>query len=202
TGEAALDAVASQRFDLVVLDLVLPDMGGIDVCRSLREWSRVPVIVLSVHAEEEVKIRALNGGADEYITKPFSAPELIARMESMLRRASWEATPVEPIIRADNGEVEIDLARRMVSRGGTDVHLTPVEFELLAFLARNAGRLITHGMLLRSALGPTSETATGTLRVHIGSLRKKLEQDSSNPRIIITEPGIGYRLRADPSRTL
>ncbi|MEA2639399.1 MAG: two-component system, OmpR family, operon response regulator KdpE [Chloroflexota bacterium] len=199
TGEAALDAMATQPFDLVILDLVLPDIDGVEVCRRLREWSRLPVIVLSVHGEEQIKIRALNEGADDYVTKPFSAPELLARMGSTLRRASWEAAPAEPVVYADDGAVEIDLARRLVSRDMQEVHLTPIEFELLSFLTRHAGRVITHGHLLRSALGPSYDGATGTLRVHIASLRKKLEADPAHPRIIVTEPGIGYRLRADSS---
>ncbi len=197
TGEDALDAVATQTFDLMILDLVLPDMDGVEVCRRLREWSRLPVIVLSVHGEEEIKIRALNAGADDYVSKPFSAPELLARMGSTLRRASWESAPEEPVVYLAEGRIALDLARRLVHRDGQEVHLTPIEFELLAFLARHAGRVITHGHILRSVLGPRYEDANGTLRVHVASLRKKLEVDPAHPEIIITEPGIGYRLRAD-----
>ena len=196
-GETALDAVAADGFDLVILDLVLPDIEGVEVCSRLREWSRVPVIVLSALGDEQMKVRALNAGADDYVTKPFSAPELLARMGSALRRSSWEQAPVEPLIRMADGEVEIDLSRRLVFRGGREVHLTPIEYELFSFLARHNGRVITHAHILRSVLGVGYEDATGTLRVHIASLRKKLEANPARPRIILTEPGVGYRLQAD-----
>jgi two-component system KDP operon response regulator KdpE len=198
TGEAALDAAASTAWDLMILDLVLPDLDGIEVCRRLREWSRVPVVVLSALGEEEIKVRALDQGADDYVTKPFSAPELLARMRSALRRAAAEASPpVEPVLTAGDRRVTLDLARRLVSCEGNAVHLTPTEYELLRFLALQAGRVITHGQLLRSVMGPGYEDATGSLRVHMASLRKKLEADPSRPTIIVTEPGIGYRLRVD-----
>jgi two-component system KDP operon response regulator KdpE len=195
SGEAALDALATQSFDLVILDLVLPDLDGVEVCRRLREWSRLAVVVLSAHGDEEIKIRALDVGADDYVTKPFSAPELLARMRSALRRASVETTPTEAVIHA--GEVTIDLAHRLVSRSGQDVHLTPTEYDLLRVLATQAGRVITHGQLLRSVMGRGYEDATNTLRVHVASLRKKLEADPGSPRLVVTEPGIGYRLYAD-----
>jgi two-component system KDP operon response regulator KdpE len=195
SGEAALDALVTQSFDLVILDLVLPDLDGVEVCRRLREWSHLAVVVLSAHGDEEIKIRALDVGADDYVTKPFSAPELLARMRSALRRASVETTPAEPIIHA--GEVTIDLAHRLVSRSGQDVHLTPTEYDLLRVLATQAGRVITHGQLLRSVMGRGYEDATNTLRVHVASLRKKLEADPGSPRLVVTEPGIGYRLYAD-----
>jgi two-component system, OmpR family, KDP operon response regulator KdpE len=194
-GEAALDAVASAEFDLMILDLMLPDVDGVEVCRRVREWSRLPVVVLSAHGEEEVKVRALDEGADDYVTKPFSAPELLARMRSALRRASVETAPSEPIIRV--ADVEIDLARRRVVRAGQEVHLTPTEYDLVRVLAQQAGRVITHGHLLRSVMGRGYEDATGTLRVHVASVRKKLEPDPARPRVIVTEPGIGYRLHAD-----
>ena len=194
-GEAALDALVSEPFDLMILDLILPDVDGVEVCRRVREWSRLPVVVLSALGEEEVKVRALDQGADDYVTKPFSAPELLARMRSALRRASVNTTPAEPLVRA--GDVEIDLARRLVARAGREVHLTPTEYDLLRVLAQQAGRVITHGHLLRSVMGRGYEDATGTLRVHMASLRKKLEADPARPRLIVTEPGIGYRLYAD-----
>ena len=194
-GEAALDALATANFDLVILDLMLPDLDGVEVCRRVRESSHLPVVVLSAHGEEEIKVRALDEGADDYVTKPFSAPELLARMRSALRRASVEATPSEPVIRAC--EVEIDMIRRRVLRAGQEVHLTPTEYDLVRVLAQQAGRVITHGYLLRSVMGRGYEDATGTLRVHVASLRKKLEADPSRPRIIVTEPGIGYRLHVD-----
>jgi two-component system KDP operon response regulator KdpE len=197
SGEAALDAAASQPFDVMILDLMLPDVEGVEVCRRLREWSRLPVIVLSAHDEEEFKVRALDEGADDYVTKPFSAPELLARMRSAVRRAADSTTPDEPVMHAADGAVELDFARRRVLRHAEEVHLTPTEYDLLRFLARQPGRVITHGHLLRSTLGDAYADANGTLRVHIASLRKKIELDPSSPRIILTEPGIGYRLRVD-----
>jgi len=197
SGEAALDAAVSQPWDLMILDLMLPDLDGVEVCRRLREWSRLPVLVLSANGEDDVKVRALDLGADDYVTKPFSAPELLARMRSALRRAAVDTEPSPPLISAADGHVTIDLARRLVFRDEVEVHLTPTEYELLRFLARQAGRVITHGQLLRAVMGNGYEDATGTLRVHIASLRKKLEPDPGRPRIIVTEPGIGYRLRAD-----
>ena len=197
TGEGALDALVIQPFDLMILDLMLPDVDGVEVCRRLREWSRLPVVVLSAHGEEEVKVRALDQGADDYVTKPFSAPELLARMRSAMRRTAVNTAPSEPIVRAGGGDVEIDLVRRHVTRGGQEVHLTPTEYELLRVLSNEVGRVITHGNLLRSVMGRGYEDATGTLRVHIASLRKKLEANPARPRIIVTEPGIGYRLQVD-----
>jgi two-component system KDP operon response regulator KdpE len=197
TGEAALDSLTVQPFDLMILDLMLPDVDGVEVCRRLREWSRLPVVVLSAHGEEEVKVKALDEGADDYVTKPFSAPELLARMRSSMRRASVETTPAEPIVRTGLGDVEINLAMRSVTRAGQEVHLTPTEYDLLRVLALEVGRVITHGHLLRSVMGRGYEDATGTLRVHIVSLRKKLEVNPGRPRIIVTEPGIGYRLQID-----
>ncbi len=197
TGEGALDALVIQPFDLMILDLMLPDVDGVEVCRRLREWSRLPVVVLSAHGEEVVKVRALDEGADDYVTKPFSAPELLARMRSAMRRASVNAAPSEPIVRTGGGEVEIDLVRRQVTRSGHEVHLTPTEYDLLRTLATEVGRVITHGNLLRMVMGRGYEDATGTLRVHIASLRKKLEANPARPRIIVTEPGIGYRLQVD-----
>jgi two-component system KDP operon response regulator KdpE len=194
-GEAALDALAAAEFDVIILDLVLPDLDGVEVCRRVREWSQLPVVVLSAHDDEDLKIRALDGGADDYVTKPFSAPELLARMRSALRRATVSSTPSEPRVQID--DLEIDLARRRVLRSGSEVHLTPTEYDLLRVLLQHTGRVITHGFLLRSVMGRGYEDATGTLRVHVASLRKKLEIDPSRPRIIKTEPGIGYRVDVD-----
>jgi two-component system KDP operon response regulator KdpE len=198
TGEAALDALASQAFSLVILDLVLPDLDGVEVCRRLREWSRLPVVVLSAHGEVEIKVRALDEGADDFVTKPFSSAELLARMRNAMRRASVEdPRATEPVVHTGAGDVEIDLARRTVLRAGQEVHLTPTEYALLRVLAREVGRVITHGYLLRSVMGRGYEDATGSLRVHVASLRKKLEANPASPRIIVTEPGIGYRLQVD-----
>jgi two-component system, OmpR family, KDP operon response regulator KdpE len=195
TGEAALEAVAVRPPDPVILDLALPGIDGVEVCRRVREWSHVPIIVLSAHGDDEAKVRALDEGADDYLTKPFSVPELLARMRVALRHATAAADTGDQIVRA--GAVEIDLARRVVTRGGRQVHLTPTEYGLLRFLAQHAGRVITHGHLLRSVLGVGYDDATGSLRVHIASLRKKLEADPSQPKLLITEPGVGYRLRVE-----
>lgn len=195
TGEEGLDAAAARPPDLVILDLGLPDIDGIDVCRRLREWSQVPVIVLSAHGDDEAKVRALDEGADDYVTKPFSIPELLARMRVSLRHAAGLAEQQASVMRF--GEVELDFNRRIVTREGEEVHLTPTEYNLLRFLAQHAGRVITHGHLLRTLLGPGAEDATGTLRFHVAGLRKKLEPDPSDPQLLVTEPGVGYRLRAE-----
>lgn len=195
TGGAALDAVAVHPPDLVILDLALPDIDGVVVTQRIREWSRLPIIVLSAHGEDEAKVRALDEGADDYLTKPFSVPELLARMRVALRHAAAVTDTGDQVVRA--GDVEIDLARRLVRRAGREVHLTPTEYSLLRFLAQHGGRVITHGQLLRSVLGVGYEDATGSLRVHIVSLRKKLEADPSRPTLLVTEPGVGYRLRVD-----
>jgi two-component system KDP operon response regulator KdpE len=196
-GEQALDLAASQPPALIILDLGLPDVDGIEVCRRLRAWSRVPILVLSAHGDDEAKVRALDEGADDYVTKPFSVPELLARMRVALRHAAEVELGAgeRQIVRA--GTVEIDLARRLVTRDGQEVHLTPTEYGLLRCLAQYAGRVITHRQLLRWALGAGYEESTGPLRVYIAGLRKKLEADLSQPRLIVTEPGVGYRLRAD-----
>jgi two-component system KDP operon response regulator KdpE len=195
SGAAALEATAVHPPDVIILDLGLPDLDGIEVCRRLREWTRLPIIVLSAHGDDEAKVRALDEGADDYVTKPFSMPELLARIRVALRRAATATETGEPVIRA--GDVVIDLARRVVTRAGQEVHLTPTEYGLLRFLAQHAGRVVTHGHLLRSVLGPGYEDATGALRVYIAGLRKKLEADPAQPRLLLTEPGVGYRLRAD-----
>jgi two-component system, OmpR family, KDP operon response regulator KdpE len=192
SGGEALDKVSERAPDLVILDLVLPDLDGVEVCRRVREWSRVPVIVLSAHGEDETKVRALDEGADDYVTKPFSMSELLARMRAVLRRGQT-AEGVEPVIRV--GDVEIDLSRRVVLRATSEVHLTPTEYALLRSLCQHAGRVLTHGQLLRSAMGPDHEDAMSLLRFHILSLRRKLEKDPSAPSLIVTEPGVGYRLR-------
>jgi len=196
TGEAALDQAATRPPELVILDLSLPDIDGVQICKRLREWTQLPVIILSAHGDDEAKVRALDEGADDYVTKPFSVPELLARMRVALRRAARAASdaPSSPI-RA--GDLEIDLARRLVSRTTEQIHLTPTEYGVLRYLAEHAGRVVTHGQLLRSVMGPGYEDAVGSLRVYVASLRKKLETDPSQPRIITTEPGVGYRFRAD-----
>jgi len=195
TGGAALDQVATRPPALIILDLSLPDVDGVEVCRRLREWTQVPVIILSANSEDEAKVRALDEGADDYVTKPFSVTELLARMRVAVRRAARATEPAAVVIRA--AEIEIDLSRRLVSRGGEEVHLTPTEYGVLRYLADHAGRVVTHGQLLRSVMGPGYEDAVGSLRVYVASLRKKLEADPATPHLITTEPGVGYRFRAD-----
>ncbi len=195
TGEAALAQAALRPPELVILDLSLPDLDGVEVCRRLREWTQLPVIILSANGEDEAKVRALDEGADDYVTKPFSVLELLARMRVAARRAARGTDTPAVVIHA--GDVEIDMARRLVLRSGEEVHLTPTEYGVLRYLAEHAGRVVTHGQLLRSVMGPGYEDAVGSLRVYVASLRKKLELDAAQPRVITTEPGVGYRFRAD-----
>jgi two-component system KDP operon response regulator KdpE len=195
TGEAALDMALAHPPLMVILDLCLPDMDGVEVMRRLRERSRLPIVVLSVRRDDEAKVQALDAGADDYVTKPFSVPELLARMRVALRhRPLVGAVAARLVVR---GDIEIDLNRRVVRGTGSEVHLTPIEYGLLRCLAQNAGRVVTHGRLLRAVLGGTENDVTGSLRVHISNLRKKLEVVGSEPRLVVTEPGVGYRLKAD-----
>jgi two-component system, OmpR family, KDP operon response regulator KdpE len=195
TGEAALDRASVNPPLLVILDLSLPDTNGVEVTRRLREWTQVPIVILSVRGDDDAKVRALDAGADDYVTKPFSVPELLARMRVALRHSAANADTASGVL--VSGEIEIDLTRRVVRRGGTEVHLTPTEYGLLRFMAQHAERVVTHGQLLRSVLGAGYEDAVGSLRVFITNLRKKLEADPSEPRLIVTEPGVGYRLKVD-----
>jgi two-component system KDP operon response regulator KdpE len=192
TKQAALDAVSVRPPDALVLDLVLPDGSGIEVCQEIRRWSQVPIVVLSAVGDEQQKVRALDAGADDYVTKPFGSEELLARMRAVLRRRSEEGDSAVRV-----GELEIDLADRSVRRDGEQLHLTPIEFDLLSKLAEHPGRLVTHRQLLQEVWGPGYEDETHYLRVHFAHVRAKIEPDPSNPRYVITEPGIGYRLRAD-----
>ena len=193
TKHEALDAVAVRQPDAMVLDLVLPDGSGVDVCSEIRSWSALPIVVLSAVGDEREKVRALDAGADDYITKPFGTDELLARLRAVLRRSDDEDT--EPAIAT--GDLVIDMAARRVTRAGQDVHLTPIEFDLLKTLARHRGKLVTHRQLLKTVWGPAYETETHYLRVHFAHLRAKIEPDASHPRYILTEPGVGYRLRDD-----
>jgi two-component system KDP operon response regulator KdpE len=194
TKEEALAALALRPPDALVLDLVLPDGQGVEVCQEVRRWSRLPIVVLSAVGDEREKVRALDAGADDYVTKPFGTDELLARLRAVLRRsAEAGGSP-----RLELGELVIDLADRSVSRGGEEVHLTPIEFELVRVLAQNHGRLVTHRQLLQEVWGPEYGAETHYLRVHVAHIRSKLEPDSSRPRYLITEPGVGYRLR-DPA---
>jgi two-component system KDP operon response regulator KdpE len=191
TGEEALDVAAVSHPDAAIIDLVLPDIDGVEVCRRLREWTDIPIIVLSAVGEEDSKVRALSAGADDYVTKPFGPRELIARLQAVLRRSGGE--PDDSRIAADG--LELDLAARVVTLDGDEVHLTPKEFELLRTLARNRGRLITHRELLTSVWGPGYADDTQVLRAHVANLRRKIEPDDG-PRYIKTDPGVGYRFAA------
>jgi two-component system, OmpR family, KDP operon response regulator KdpE len=192
TKQEALDVVSVRPPDAIVLDLVLPDGSGLDVATEIRKWSQVPIVVLSAVGDEQQKVLALDAGADDYVTKPFGTEELLARMRAVLRRRTEDG---DSMVRV--GELEIDLADRSVRRGGEEVHLTPIEFDLLGKLAEHPGRLVTHRQLLQQVWGPGYEDETHYLRVHFAHVRSKLEPDPSNPTYVITEPGIGYRLRAD-----
>jgi two-component system, OmpR family, KDP operon response regulator KdpE len=191
TKSEALDAVSVRPPDAMVLDLVLPDGSGVDVCREVRAWSSLPIIVLSAVGDEREKVRALDVGADDYITKPFGTEELLARLRAVMRRAGDERE--EPLV--EIGELTIDLADRRVTRDGEQIHLTPIEFDILRELARHRGKLVTQRQLLQAVWGPGYDLETHYLRVHVAHIRSKLEPDSSNPTYLITEPGVGYRLR-------
>jgi two-component system KDP operon response regulator KdpE len=191
TASEALDRAAVRPPQAAIVDLVLPDGDGIEVTRRLREWSEMPILVLSAVGEEEQKVRALEAGADDYVTKPFGARELVARLQAALRRAS-RAGGEEPRIEAEG--LEVDIAARTVLRDGEPVHLTPIEFDLLRVLARNRGRLMTHRALLVEVWGPGYADDVQALRTHIARLRAKIEpQGSPVPRYIVTDPGVGYR---------
>lgn len=185
--------------DLVLLDLGLPDRDGLTVIKALREWSLAPVIVLSARGQEDDKIRALDGGADDYLIKPFSANELLARIRVALRHVA-QRTPVRDTI-VEFGDVRVDLDRRVVTRAGQEVHLTPHEYKLLEVLLHHADRVVTHRQLLREVWGPGHGNETRSLRVYMASLRQKLEPVPGRPRWLTTETGIGYRLRLDPDLT-
>jgi two-component system KDP operon response regulator KdpE len=189
-GVVGLDMAIDSTPDLVILDLAMPDMGGLEVCRELRTWFEAPILVLSVRSSDAEKIEALDAGADDYLTKPFSAGELLARIRALLRRAGGRAVPA-PVVSA--GDIEIDIAHRRVTRCGEDVDLTKTEFEILALLARNADCVVTSRMILQTVWGEEYADDTQTLRVHISHLRKKVEPHASVPRYILTEPGVGFR---------
>jgi two-component system KDP operon response regulator KdpE len=190
-GQEALDLAAVRNPDAAIIDLVLPDTDGVEVCRRIREWSEMPIIVLSAVGEESSKVAALAAGADDYVTKPFGPRELIARLEAALRRARPDAD--EPTISADG--LVLDLAARTVEHDGEEVHLTPKEFDLLRLLARNRGRLMTHRELLSGVWGQGYGDDTEVLRRHIANLRHKIEP-ADGPRYIKTDPGVGYRFAA------
>ena len=193
SGQAALTAALAHRPDLVILDLGLPDMEGLEVLRTLREWSAIPVIILSVREREEEKIAALDAGADDYLTKPFGVGELMARLRAALRRVAQTAP--DPVFTV--GDLTVDLAHRTVRTAGADVQLTPTEYDLLRVLVTHAGKVLTHHHLLREVWGFGYENELHLLRVNVSNLRHKLEPEPARPRYILTEPGVGYRLAVD-----
>lgn len=191
-GESALRSVALENPSLLVLDLGLPDLDGLEVLKRLRDWSAVPVLVLTARDQEAEKVALLDAGADDYLTKPFSAPELLARLRTLERHAQAPEKPERMVC----GELEIDLGEHTVRRRGEPVRLTATEFAFLELLARNPGKVVTQREILRRVWGQEALEQTHYLRIYIGSLRKKLEDDPSAPRLLITEPGVGYRLKA------
>jgi two-component system, OmpR family, KDP operon response regulator KdpE len=193
TGEEALAQAAAHRPDLVLLDIGLPGIDGIEVVEGLRGWTKVPIIMLSVRDSEFDKVRALDAGADDYVTKPFGMNEVLARLRAALRRHHPE--PEQPVVHTDT--FELDLARKTASRDGNPVHLTPTEWSIVEVLTRHPGRLITQRHLLQEVWGPQYESETNYLRVHLAAIRKKLEAEPGRPRYFVTEPGIGYRFEPD-----
>ena len=187
----ALKRIAADSPDVVLLDLGLPDGDGKDVIRRAREWSDLPIIVLSAREREAEKIEALDLGADDYVNKPFNVGELMARMRTALRHRILRKSEI-PVLRV--GGIEVDAVRHRVTRAGVDIKLTPKEFELLAFLARYAGRVVTHRQILTAVWGPAHTEDTQYLRVYVGQLRQKIEERPDDPRVVLTEPGIGYRM--------
>lgn len=189
TGEDALIAAAAHLPDAVILDLVLPDAYGTDVCRALRRWSDVPILMFSAVGDEQEKVAALDAGADDYVTKPFGVDELLARLRAVLRRATPTAEPV-----IEFGELVVDLEKRAVTVAGRAVLLTPHEFELLRYFAQNEGKLLTHRMIVREVWGSRHGNESRYLHVYVSQLRRKIERDPARPRYLLTEPGAGYRL--------
>lgn len=194
SGQEGITQAAQHPPDVIILDLGLPDMDGLTVLKRLREWSRVPVVVLSVREREEDKVAALDNGADDYVTKPFGKGELLARLRVAQRHAI--PSPRDPIFRS--GDLEVDLSARVVKLRGEEAKLTATEYSLLRLLIQHAGKVLTHRQILREVWGPNYVDQTHYLRVYIAHLREKLETDPSKPRLIITEPGVGYRLLAEP----
>jgi two-component system KDP operon response regulator KdpE len=194
TAQEGLAQAAARNPDLVLLDLGLPDQDGLTVTERLREWASMPIIVISARGREEDKIKALDAGADDYVTKPFGVGELLARIRVALRHKNVSASGSSLF---ESGDLRVELARRQVFVGDKEVHLTPIEYKLLTTLIKHAGRVLTHRQLLREVWGPHSSEQTQYLRVYMGQLRHKLEQNPSRPVHLLTEPGVGYRLRFD-----
>jgi two-component system, OmpR family, KDP operon response regulator KdpE len=196
TGADGLVEVGSRQPDVVIIDLGLPDMDGIEVIRRLREWTTVPIIVLSARGQERDKVTALDAGADDYVSKPFGAGELIARIRVALRHAAGASHEADEAA-FKVGELQVDLLRRQVVLGGAEVRLTPTEYKLLTTLVRHAGKVVTHGQLLREVWGPAHTDQAHYVRIYMAHLRHKLEAEPARPRYLLTEPGVGYRLAAD-----
>jgi len=200
TGEDGLIQVATRNPDVVLLDLGLPDIDGLEVTKRLREWSQIPLIVISAREQEEDKVRALDAGADDYLTKPFGAGELLARIRVSLRHMAMQHTgSEESVFVLDN--LKVDLAKRQVLLDGREVHLTPIEYRLLTLLIKHAGKVITHTQLLKEVWGTAYAGQTHYLRIYMAQLRHKLEADPARPRFFINEPGVGYRLKTDLNET-
>ncbi len=197
SGREGLTQAAARNPDLVLLDLGLPDQDGIEVTARLREWAKMPIIVISARGQEEDKVRALDAGADDYLTKPFGVNELLARIRVALRHAHGAAGPSSPVL--EIGGLKLDLERREVFVDGREVHLTPIEYKLLVLLAKHAGKVLTHRQILKEVWGPNQSEHTHYVRVHMAELRKKIEANPARPVYLATEPGVGYRLRDRPS---
>ena len=189
-GAEALTAIGTWAPDAIVLDLMMPGVDGFEVVRQTRTWSQVPIVVLSARGEERSKVEALDLGADDYLTKPFGIDELLARLRAVLRRSSTIPSPQLTV-----GDITIDIAQHVVTKGGQEVHLTPTEYDLLRVLATNAGKVLTHRQLLERVWGSYAAENSQQLRVYVNYLRRKLESDPTRPRLLVTEPGVGYRLR-------
>ncbi len=194
TAKEAIVAATTHNPEIILLDLGLPDGDGIDLTRRIREWSRMPIIVISARGREEDKVAALDAGADDYLTKPFGVSELLARIRVALRHAA-QSGPAAPPTVIEIGPLRIDQARRGVSVDGREVHLTPTEYRLLVLLARNAGKVLTHRQILKEVWGPPYVNEPHYLRVFMAQLRRKIEPDSARPRLLLTEPGVGYRMK-------
>ncbi|MBY8864204.1 response regulator [Streptomyces sennicomposti] len=192
-GRTALGLAASRHPDVIVLDLGLPDMDGVEVIRGLRGWTRVPILVLSARHSSDEKVEALDAGADDYVTKPFGMDELLARLRAAVRRAEPVGAGDDEVTTVETEQFTVDLAAKKVNRGGKDVRLTPTEWHLLEVLVRNTGRLVSQKQLLQEVWGPSYGTETNYLRVYMAQLRRKLEADPSHPEHFVTEPGMGYR---------
>jgi two-component system KDP operon response regulator KdpE len=192
-GRDGIMQAASQQPDLIVLDLGLPDIDGMEVIRQVREWSQMPIIVLSARGQEHQKVDALDAGADDYLTKPFSVGELIARIRVAMRHTAQDSGAADGAI-FSSGDLRVDMARRQVFLGEKEIHLTPIEYRLLTTMVKHAGKVITHKQLLKEVWGPDSVYETHYLRVYMAQLRRKIESDPAQPRHLLTEPGVGYRI--------